>query len=344
MVTQDELRRARIMVVGGPAVADLLRRDGYTCVEHGDDLVEGFDLLLVDHDTFLNRIAGVERDTAFPAVVVVGGNPGAELLTQVRNTLELRLLHARVLRDREELAARCDRILDEQRLTESLVLNVLSGQVVGRLRPRSAEAAGHHPEASVLVADACGFVEAGRDAAFVERMVRELFTAFDSVARSYRMEPMWTLGDPYSAAAGVRTDADDHAARTVAFGRTLVGITAARARELGVPVRLRVGVSSGEVAAVVGARRRLYDMWGDTVSEATRLEAQGDPGCVVVSEATRRLLAPGVGLHRRMDARGRPLHPPSWVVGYPPPPSTRYAAPAPEAAALDPGAPTSRSA
>lgn len=343
MVTHQELHQARILVVGGVGAVELLRRDGYACVEHADDLVEGFDLVLVDQETFLECIAGVERDWAFPAVVVVGESPGVELLTQVQNTLELRLLHARVLKDREELSARCDRILDEQRLTESLVLNVLSGQVVGRLRPRSAEAAGHHAEASVLVADVCGFAEAGVDAAFVERMLRELFTAFDSVARAYRMEPMWTLGDAYVAAAGVRTDADEHAARAVAFGRTLVAITTARAQELGVPIRLRVGVSSGEVAAVVGPRRRLYDLWGGTVSEATRLEAHGDPGSVVVSEATRRLLAPGVGLRRRLDGTGRPVHPPSWVLTYPPPPNTRYAAPAPASAALDPGAPMSRS-
>ena len=120
-------------------------------------------------------------------------------------------------------------------------------------------------------------------------------------------EKIKTIVDAYMAVAGAPEPRADHAVAAVEFGRAVIGAVAdARARE-NLPLEVRVGVASGPlVGGVIGDRRQLFDLWGDTVNTAQRIESSGVPGRIHVSQSTARLLPPDrYGLEKRqVDLKG----------------------------------------
>ncbi len=181
-----------------------------------------------------------------------------------------------------------------QARVEALLLNVLPGEIAERLQSDPNSIADHFDDASILFADVVDFTPlASRlDAREVVGLLDRLFTAFDELVDRHDVEKIKTIGDCYMVAAGVPRRRADHA-------QALAGL-ALEMRECArtcLPegdsndLRLRIGISSGPVVAgVIGRRRFLYDLWGDTVNMASRMESHGTPDAIQITRSTWELL------------------------------------------------------
>jgi class 3 adenylate cyclase len=190
-------------------------------------------------------------------------------------------------------AAQRDQIAAEKEKSERLLQNMLPEPIAARLRESTALVADAHPNVSVLFADIVGFTGiAGRiGPSGTVALLNDLFSRFDDLATRHGLEKIKTIGDAYMAVAGAPDPMPDHARRAIDMGLDMLAEVAAFAAEEDRRVGLRVGVNSGPVVAgVIGRSRFSYDLWGDTVNVASRMESQGVEGTIQVTEATLHLL------------------------------------------------------
>ncbi|MFL5755126.1 MAG: adenylate/guanylate cyclase domain-containing protein [Chloroflexota bacterium] len=190
--------------------------------------------------------------------------------------------------------------LEKQR-ADALLLNVLPASISSRLLAGERTIADEYPAVTVLFADIVAFtpLAARLPAHDVIALLDRLFARFDELVAARGLEKIKTIGDAYMAAGGLPERLDDHAARVVDLGLAMLDV--ARQEGGGVAdLRLRIGVHSGPViGGVIGHRKFAFDVWGETVNIASRLESQGVPGRVHVSDATRR------AVEDRFDAEPR---------------------------------------
>ena len=180
-----------------------------------------------------------------------------------------------------------------QARVESLLLNILPSEVVERLQADEASIAEHFEEASILFADVVDFTPlAGRlDAREVVALLDRLFGTFDELVDRHGVEKIKTIGDCYMVAAGVPSPRTDHADALAGLALEMQACAGTCLPESDHDLRLRIGISSGPVVAgVIGRRRFLYDLWGDTVNMASRMESHGTPDVIQITRATRELI------------------------------------------------------
>ena len=180
----------------------------------------------------------------------------------------------------------------EQRSNE-LLTNAIPASIATRLRRGEDRIAERYPDTTVLFADLAGFTPWARrtDPERVVGFLDDLFTRFDRQASSRGVEKIKTIGDAYMAVAGAPAPRTDHAVVVVDLGVALIAETEAACRRDGVPLELRVGIASGPVVGgVIGQRRILFDLWGDTVNTAARMQSAGVPGRVHLAPSTRDLI------------------------------------------------------
>jgi adenylate cyclase len=255
----------------------------------------------------------------------------AEVLMRVRNMLEVRLLHREslrygkaleqkvreveasretIIRQSDELKRLYEKLVHEQKVSERLLLNLLPSPIAERLKARSDLIAGSPPEiiadnfleVSVLFADIVQFTcfSAGMSPERLVAILNEIFADFDNIADSRGLEKIKTIGDAYMAAAGLPVPAPDHAVRAAHMALDMIESLARFNERSGHSLQLRIGINSGAVVAgVIGRHRFIYDLWGDAVNIASRMESQGVAGRVQVTEATRKLLAEPFVLEER---------------------------------------------
>ena len=119
----------------------------------------------------------------------------------------------------------------------------------------------------------------------------KIFSAFDHLAEEHGVEKIKTIGDAYMVAAGIPEAQSDHADRIAALAPRMLDAVAAIAKATDLPLRARIGIHTGPIiAGVIGTHKFAYDVWGDTVNTAKRMESGGLPGRVHVSAATREVL------------------------------------------------------
>jgi class 3 adenylate cyclase len=186
------------------------------------------------------------------------------------------------------------RLIDRERdRSDALLLNILPQAIIDRLKARGeagsqrrlAEALG---DVTVLFADAVGFTEqAGKTLADdLVTALDGLFSRFDALADRYGLEKIKTVGDAYMAVAGAPEPHPDHAQAAAEMALTIIEELEDARWPSGDPILVRVGIASGPaVAGVIGQRKFAYDLWGDTVNLASRLQSQGQPGRILASES-----------------------------------------------------------
>ncbi len=174
----------------------------------------------------------------------------------------------------------------KNRENEELLLNVLPAPIANRLRGGEKGIADGFAEVTVAFADLVGFTALSSEMppAEVVTLLNGLFTRFDVAANELGIEKIKTVGDAYMAVCGLPVPVPNHAERMVRMAIRMVHITREHAMEHGVSMKLRVGINSGPVVAgVIGKSKYIYDLWGDTVNLASRMESGGIPDSVQVT-------------------------------------------------------------
>lgn len=179
----------------------------------------------------------------------------------------------------------------ERERSEKLLQNMLPGAIATRMK--DGETIADHHEATVVFVDIAGFTAFARDrsASVVVSMLDSIFREFDAITRRHGLEKIKTIGDGYLAAAGLPEHQIDHVDRAVMMGLDIVGVIPRLREELGLSIDVRVGIHTGPVlAGVIGVHKPFYDIWGDTVNVASRLEKNGALGRVHISDDVRQAL------------------------------------------------------
>jgi adenylate cyclase len=195
-----------------------------------------------------------------------------------------------------ELLARVHTHLTIDRLhreNERLLLSILPASIATRLKAGTDNIADHFAEASVLFADLVNFttLSEGLTPASLVSLLDELFTKFDHLAHQHGVEKIKTIGDCYMAVCGVPEHRPDHAAVLADLALEMLTALNVFNQGRGTGLQLRVGLHTGPVVAgVIGRSKFIYDLWGDTVNTASRMESTGVPGRIQVTDALRRAL------------------------------------------------------
>lgn len=212
----------------------------------------------------------------------------------------------------ERAATRMERELEHERSrSERLLLNTLPAAIAQRLKDAPDEAiAERHAEVSVLFCDIVGFTQLAEKlpAEDLVDILNRVFTAFDDIADRHGVEKIKTIGDAYMVAAGLPEPRTDHAAALASVALEMVAVVQLLRAELGSGLDVRIGIHSGPVVAgVIGRRKFAYDLWGDVVNTAARMESHGVPGAVQLTQATASLLGAGFTLVPRgeMQVKGK---------------------------------------
>ena len=182
----------------------------------------------------------------------------------------------------------------EQAKSEDLLLNILPRSIADKLKAQTRPIADHFGSASILFADVVDFTPWSERLAPGEVVghLDRLFSHFDELADRYGLEKIKTIGDCYMAAAGVPTPRPDHARALALMALDMLEDVRSNERVAVLGLELRVGINSGPVVAgVIGRKRFLYDLWGDAVNTASRMESHGAPGRAQITRATYELLA-----------------------------------------------------
>jgi adenylate cyclase len=296
-----------------------------------------YDLILLDlqmpgMDGFqvMENLKKIETDGYLP-VLVITAHPGhklhalqagardfiskpfelSEVLARVHNMLEVRLLHL-------ETKKLYDLVLAEQKVSERLLLNVLPYAIAERLKGRPEVMADSFTEViadsfadvTVLFADIVGFTQfcVGVEPGQLVILLNEIFSDFDSIADHRGLEKIKTIGDAYMAVAGIPVPVADHVMRAAHMALDMMDALAAFNERHGYTLQMRIGINSGAVVAgVIGKRKFIYDLWGDTVNTASRMESLGVAGRIQVTDVTRQRLREQFLLEERgtIDVKGK---------------------------------------
>jgi class 3 adenylate cyclase len=209
----------------------------------------------------------------------------------------------------------------EHARSERLLNSLMPAAIAERLKRNPGDLiADDLPEVTILFADIVGFtgraarLPADRLVAFLNRV----FLEFDRLADRHKLEKIKTIGDAYMVAGGMPEPRPGHAAVVADMALEMLEVTHRLSAEFGERVDVRIGIHSGPaVAGVIGERKQFYDVWGDTVNVAARMESHGEPGFIQVSPQAREAIGPGYAFRARgmVDVKGKgPMHL-SYLVG-----------------------------
>jgi class 3 adenylate cyclase len=261
-------------------------------------IVAGLDLAIGDalpaglRDALLERVRAADRTTV---EIDVGGRTYALLPVDVPEFSFINVYGTDItaVREREGLA----------RENERLLLNILPAPIAQRLLIGEPLIADRFDDVTVLFADIVEFtrLSSTMSAAELVGILNDVFSVFDELVDRYDLEKVKTIGDAYMVVGGMSRDADGHTARVASLALDLAGAVGRVDAAARAGIRFRIGIHCGPVVAgVIGTRKFIYDIWGDTVNLASRMESLGIPGQIQVSHAVMERL----GTDFRFESRG----------------------------------------
>ncbi len=330
MIETAEILHGKILIVDDkPAnvrlLEQVLQNAGYVSVSSTTDSAQvcelyssnRYDLILLDlqmpgMDGFqvMEQLKEIESSNYLPVLVITAQpdhklralNAGArdfiskpfdiaEVLLRVHNMLEVRLLYQRTKKLYEK-------VIEEQKVSERLLLNVLPKPIVDRLKGYSevisdnitAVIADNFEEATVLFADIVGFTRFSTTVSpdVLIKVLNDIFTRFDAIADKNGLEKIKTIGDAYMAVAGLPVHVHDHAIHAADMALEMIAAMDDFNRHSPYHLEIRVGIDTGPViAGIIGKRKFLYDLWGDVVNTASRMESHGVAGRIQITGSTR---------------------------------------------------------
>jgi len=177
-----------------------------------------------------------------------------------------------------------------RRRADDLLLNILPGTIAGRLKENPGTIADGYNEATVLFADIVDFttMSSTADPVDVVKKLNEIFSDFDGLAAQHGLEKIKTIGDAYMVAGGLPEPKEDHCEAVAAFAVDMVAAMERHASWTDEPMRIRVGINCGPVVAgVIGRQKFIYDLWGDAVNVASRMESNGLSNEIQVTQAVK---------------------------------------------------------
>jgi class 3 adenylate cyclase len=254
----------------------------------------------IDRD---RKLVLIESDAAIVSEyrLQLTNEPDEQSIVEMRRIVSF-LTRDELMHDLErQVDARTAELKIERERSERLLRNMLPNSVATRIKDGETIADLH--QATVVFIDIAGFTAFARDrsASEVVSVLDGIFRSFDEITRRHGLEKIKTIGDGYLAAAGLPAPQVDHVDRAVIMALNIVAIIPTLTGALGTNFGVRLGVHSGPVlAGVIGADKPFYDIWGDTVNVAARLEKYGAEGKVHVSEDVRQR----VGTHFDFEDRG----------------------------------------
>jgi adenylate cyclase len=201
----------------------------------------------------------------------------------------------------------------EHERSERLLLNLMPAAIAERLKHEPGEViADDLPAVTILFADIVGFT-ARASALPARRLVgflNRIFLEFDRLAEAHGLEKIKTIGDAYMVAGGMPEPRPDHASAVADMALDMLEVTQKLSREFGEEIAVRIGIHTGPaVAGVIGERKQFYDVWGDTVNVAARMESHGEPGVIQVSAQARQAIGTVFEFSERgmIDIKGKGL-------------------------------------
>ena len=195
-----------------------------------------------------------------------------------------------------------EQIEQEKAKHEALLHHILPGEIVTRLNDGEAVIADRFDDVTILFADLVGFTEMATkiSAGELVALLNRIFSRFDRLCHELVVEKIKTIGDGYMVAAGLPEPRDDHAVAVATLAMRMLACLEEVNAEQKTSLRLRVGMHTGSViAGVIGEHRFLYDVWGESVNLASRMESHGEPDRVHLSDQTRQALGSSFAMDRR---------------------------------------------
>ncbi len=226
---------------------------------------------------------------------------------QMAETIQL---HSENLEDM--VKQRTSELTEEKATSERLLLNVLPAPIAERLKHGESLIVDRFDAVSVMFADIAGFtsLSARTSPEALVTMLNELFSMFDKLAEQHGLEKIKTIGDAYMVVAGIPQPIADHATAIAHMALDMQAGIAAYAKRTETGLSIRIGIHTGSVVAgVIGTKKFIYDLWGDTVNTASRMESTGLPGRIQVTETTFKLLEQQFELEARgpIEVKGKGL-------------------------------------
>ncbi len=181
----------------------------------------------------------------------------------------------------------------QQEQSERLLLNILPEEIANRLKRGDSTIADTFANATVLFADIVGFTKLSARVSPTQlvSLLNEIFSTFDQLAERHGLEKIKTIGDAYMVVGGLPTPRSDHANAIAEMALDMLDAISDFSNTHHQDFSIRIGINSGPVVAgVIGIKKFIYDLWGDTVNTASRMESHGKPGCIQVTSTTYQLL------------------------------------------------------
>ncbi|WP_437992370.1 adenylate/guanylate cyclase domain-containing protein [Sorangium sp. So ce145] len=292
-------------------------------------LVFGGVTLLLLEKLVLYRLARLSRE-----VTEIGGvgdlsarvaMPGTDELSRLTGSINgmLSALEANARRQSQQKAAlEQAKAAAEQahERSDRLLLNILPRTIADQLKEQEQLIAEHFEEVTVLFADIAGFtpLAARLPPAELVGLLNRMFSSFDQLAEQHGLEKIKTIGDAYMVVGGLPAQRPDHARAIARMAIAMTHTVRQFVGDDGEPFQLRIGINTGPViAGVIGKKKFSYDLWGDAVNVASRMESSGEPGRIQVSEASYSLLARDFLLEERglVAIKGKGAMKTYWLIG-----------------------------
>ncbi|WP_071515388.1 adenylate/guanylate cyclase domain-containing protein [Geitlerinema sp. PCC 9228] len=207
-----------------------------------------------------------------------------------------------------------------QQKSDRLLLNILPQKIADRLKQAQGSVAEQFEDATIMFADLVDFTPLSARLLPIDlvNLLNQIFSAFDKLTDRYQLEKIKTIGDAYMVAGGLPTPREDHAEAIADMALEMLNIVQQYHRDDGKPFQIRIGIHTGPVVAgVIGTKKFIYDLWGDTVNVASRMESQGEAEGIQVTEAMRQRLQEKYLFQPRgaIDVKGRGWMNTFWLTG-----------------------------